>query len=184
MSLQSPGILITFRSRSGAAERLALAAAVGAVQARGSIRLRRMPDDGGEAVSPHGREILERMRREYTAPSGADAEWADALVLCGSAGAEAGAWASWLDILTRLQAGGNLEGKVGAVVVLSSADAEASTDTALSWSAALLRLGLVVVPPVTVVAGGLAPDHDAGRVRAGGRRVVAVARALARGVDG
>ena len=39
-------VLVIFYSRSGATETLALAAAVGAVQARGSIRLRRLSDPG------------------------------------------------------------------------------------------------------------------------------------------
>jgi hypothetical protein len=57
-------------------EKLALAAAVGAVQARANIRMRRLPDNSAEI-----NETLARMRREYVAPMPADAIWADAVII-------------------------------------------------------------------------------------------------------
>jgi len=79
-------VLVIFDSCSGATETLALAAAVGAVQARANIRMRRLPDN-----SPESNETLARMRREYVPPTAADALWADAVIvgmnrkICGTA---------------------------------------------------------------------------------------------------
>ena len=69
-------VLVIFESCSGTTEKLALAAAVGAVQARANIRMRRMPDN-----SPESGETLSRMRREYVAPTPADTAWADAVII-------------------------------------------------------------------------------------------------------
>jgi len=69
-------VLVIFDSCSGATETLALAAAVGAVQARANIRMRRLPDN-----SPESNETLARMRREYVPPTAADALWADAVIV-------------------------------------------------------------------------------------------------------
>ena len=69
-------VLVIFECSSGMTETLALAAAVGAVQARANIRMRRLPDDSAEM-----NETLARMRREYVAPMPADALWADAVII-------------------------------------------------------------------------------------------------------
>jgi hypothetical protein len=72
-------VLIVFYSCCGDTEKLALAAAVGAVQARGSIRMRRLTDAGEDIVAC--REALARMRREYVPPTAADVLWADAVIV-------------------------------------------------------------------------------------------------------
>ena len=72
-------VLVIFASCSGATEKLALAAAVGAVQARASIRMRRLPDSCEDR--PDCRETVARMRREYVPPTQADAVWADAVII-------------------------------------------------------------------------------------------------------
>ncbi len=69
-------VLVIFYSCSGSTEKLALAAAVGAVQERANIRLRRLPDSSLEC----GDDLI-RMRREYVPPAQADALWADAVVV-------------------------------------------------------------------------------------------------------
>ena len=69
-------VLVIFDSCSGTTETLALAAGVGAVQARANIRLRRLPDN-----SPESNETLARMRREYVPPTPADVLWADAVII-------------------------------------------------------------------------------------------------------
>ena len=69
-------VLVIFSSSSGRTEKLALAAAVGAVQARANIRLRRLPDDSAESGAD-----LARMRREYVPPTQADTLWADAIIV-------------------------------------------------------------------------------------------------------
>lgn len=81
-------VLVIFYSCSGVTEKLALAAAVGAVQARASIRMRRLTD-AGESPS-EGREALIRMRKEYVPPTPADVQWADAVIIAMN-GAVAGA---------------------------------------------------------------------------------------------
>ena len=72
-------VLVIFSSCTGDTEKLALAAAVGAVQARASIRLRRLPDQSAEIG-----EDLDRMRREYVPPTAADAAWADAVIIAAN----------------------------------------------------------------------------------------------------
>jgi multimeric flavodoxin WrbA len=69
-------VLVIFHSCSGATEKLALAAGVGAVQARANIRMRRLPDNSAES-----NEALSRMRREYVAPTPADTAWADGVII-------------------------------------------------------------------------------------------------------
>ena len=71
-------VLVIFDSRTGATEKLALAAAVGAVQARANIRMRRLADAGEEFPE------CARMRREYIPPAQADVSWADAVIVCAN----------------------------------------------------------------------------------------------------
>ena len=72
-------VLVIFSSCSGSTEKLALAAAVGAVQARANIRMRRLPDSGEEI--PECKEALARMRREYVPPTQVDTLWADGVII-------------------------------------------------------------------------------------------------------
>jgi len=69
-------VLVIFSSCMGDTEKLALAAAVGAVQGRANIRLRRLPDES----SGNGEDLL-RMRREYVPPTARDTAWADAVII-------------------------------------------------------------------------------------------------------
>lgn len=84
--------VITFYSKKGRTEKLALAAAVGAVQARASIRLRRLPENADAetiAADPEWQENHTRMNREYIAPREIDAEWADLVLLAVPPGYDA-----------------------------------------------------------------------------------------------
>lgn len=75
--------LVVFYSRHGETERLALAAGVGAVQARANIRLRRLKDLADAATissDPIWTENLERMLPDYIAPRDIDADWADVIL--------------------------------------------------------------------------------------------------------
>jgi len=72
-------VLVIFYSCCGNTEKLALAAAVGAVQARANIRLRRLTDSAEDI--PECREALTRMRKEYVSPKAADVVWADAVIV-------------------------------------------------------------------------------------------------------
>jgi NAD(P)H dehydrogenase (quinone) len=77
-------VLIVFYSRYGNAERIALAAGVGAIQARANIRLRRVADQADAKTidaTPAWRENLDRMNRDYVVPRPADPQWADVIVL-------------------------------------------------------------------------------------------------------
>src|ERR1051325_3213733 len=80
-------VLVIFYSCCGKTEKLALATAVGAVQARASIRLRRLTDSG-ESIA-ECKETLSRIRKEYVPPKAADVAWADA-VFVGMNGSIAG----------------------------------------------------------------------------------------------
>jgi len=163
--MYQPKVLITFYSRCGATEKLALAAAVGAVQARASVRLRRLPDIAPAKTIeqfPQCKESLERMYKEYIAPAEADVLWADALILAvpehfSTSSAE---WAGYLELLGRLHPEGKLEGKAGSALGAATA--------AISFSTVILQLGLTALPPVSGVE----------RAVTQGRKVAAIARAL------
>ena len=148
-------VLVTFYCRDGATETLAHAAAVGAVQARALIRLRRLPDVGTETNA-----AVRQMQKEYVAPREADVVAVDALVLVSpdDLDATAAEWAPYLDLLNRLGADGKLAGKVAAVIATGAA-AQAFADV-------LRRAGLAVLLPETPVTGSDAAV-------ALGRRVVA-----------
>lgn len=106
-------VLITFHSRTGETEKLAGAAALGAVQARALVRLRRVPDAGPPIDNAPNREAITRMRKEYARPARGDIEWADALVLVG---VEQGDWSAWRILLRQLNDTGGLSGKVAVVI--------------------------------------------------------------------
>lgn len=77
-------VLVVFYSRRGKTEKLALAAGVGAIQARANIRLRLLPGLASAETIAADRdwsENLERMKKDYIAPREIDAEWAQVLIL-------------------------------------------------------------------------------------------------------
>lgn len=152
-------VVVIFYSRDGETERLAHAAAVGAVQARALIRLRRVADAGPQ---PGVSEAHRRMLREYVAPKEADIVAADALVIASRADADAASpeWASVVEMLERLHAAGKLAGKAAAVVPNDA--------SSRSFEALISRLGLA--RPALDSAGGDA----AARAVALGRAVVGV----------
>jgi hypothetical protein len=130
-------VLITFYCRTGETERLALAAAVGAVQSRANIRLRRLAD-----VVHTGRDVVEnlsRMRKEYVPPTEADLVRADAIIFAAPPGFTPAApeWRDCLALLARLGSEGKLHGKLAAVVAEDS-------QTRDSLSAAVLNFGFTI----------------------------------------
>lgn len=162
-------VVVTFYSRSGATERLATAAAVGAVQARAGIRMRRLPDaDPGAVIANHpaAADDLRRMHLEYVGPRDADILAADALVigLASDVGPEAPECAPFVDMLRKLHGDGKLAGKVAAVV---HGDERGALATLLG------DVGFTVVRPDASVADPLARAVDLGR------KVVAAAKPLA-----
>jgi multimeric flavodoxin WrbA len=79
MKASPVNVLVIFYSCCGRTEKLALAAAVGAVQARANIRMRRLADSGEQI--PECKEALARMRKEYVPPAQTDVVWADAVII-------------------------------------------------------------------------------------------------------
>src|SRR6266853_1930973 len=83
----SVNVMVVFYSRYGETERLALAAGLGAVQARANIRLRRLKDLADAATierDPRWTENLERMLADYIPPREIDADWADVILMAPS----------------------------------------------------------------------------------------------------
>jgi hypothetical protein len=74
-------VLVIFTCETGEIEAVALAAAVGAVQGRANIRLRRImsPSSLDEPPPIENPEAV-RMSREYVAPRASDNAWADAFI--------------------------------------------------------------------------------------------------------
>ena len=179
--MPSSNVLIVFYSRCGSTEKLAATAAVGAVQARAAIRLRRIPDADSQDDSGDCQDAMVRMRREYVAPAERDVVWADAIVFAApdKGGARSGDWKSCLTLLGRLRDEGTLDGKL-AVVLNPASRSENRSRASTSVSASILELGFIVLPP--------SPERpeDRGdsavhRALIQGRRVAAVARDLKSG---
>jgi hypothetical protein len=170
-------VLVVFYSRYGRAERLALAAGVGAIEAEGNIRLRRLPDLATEeAIQADAawREALERMSRDYVAPRPADPLWADVIVLATpvESAREIEAYVATLPAL------GPMAGKLAAPLAPGCGG---SCDAVVVAAA---RAGLMTVP---LALDGVSDRGDAGaqgdddpvtRARLHGQRLVQLARAL------
>jgi len=137
MASTQTAVVVAFSSRCGATEVLALAAAVGAVQARALIRLRRLPDDGAPSRAEESLECqdaLARMRKEYVPPTEADITGNAALILAPPAGSttDSTEWADFVSLLTRLGAAGKLAGVVGGVVDTGSEETRQSFSTLMA----------------------------------------------------
>jgi NAD(P)H dehydrogenase (quinone) len=159
-------VLIVFYSRYGTAERLALAAGVGAIQARANIRLRRVADHADPKTidaTPAWRENLDRMNRDYVVPRPADPQWADVIVLATppESSTEIESYCA------SLQSIAPMTGKIAAP--LTPGDAEA---TLKPIYAAAACAGMVVVPAKT-------DSTDAvNAAREYGQRITEMARSL------
>jgi len=117
--MQDVNVVIIFDSRDEEKEKLALAAAVGAVQGRANIRLRRQPGTPEEEA-----------KMEYVEPREADAAWADAVI----SGVAAGCGFEALEAFSR----GTLVGKVGAALTFETGNA--------SIYAAMCGAGFITLP--------------------------------------
>jgi hypothetical protein len=150
-------VVVVFYSRYGETERVALAAGVGAVQARANIRLRRLPDIAGADViarDPSWKENLERMTPEYIAPRPIDIEWAEVLILAAPPDSAA-------EMERFLSALESCRGKIGAPV----------TSDSFPYAAAA-KAELTIVPLASH-----GPDR-LGAARAHGKHVAEIARKL------
>jgi NAD(P)H dehydrogenase (quinone) len=158
-------VLVVFYSRYGRAESLALAVGLGAIQAKGDIRLRRLADRAERSAidaDPAWKAAAERAEKDYVEPRAADVAWADALVLAAPAEAPD----QLLEYIERLRADGSAAGKLAAPVVSGATTAVLAR---LSDACAAASMN-VALPP----AGG---PLDAAGARAHGRRIVEVCRA-------
>ena len=172
--------LVTFGSRTGSTEKLALAAALGAVQARANIRLRWLQENVDvqtiDRVSGW-RANRDRMAQEYIAPREVDSLWADVLVIGLPArdNVPFPELKTYLDGLKVLQAAGKLRGKVGTAFTAESIGTGQSDAALVSLCSILAGLDLILVPPHLTAAGNTVES-----ARLHGRRVTDVARDLKR----
>jgi len=160
--------VVTFYSRGGTTERLATVAAVGAVQMRAAIRMRRMADvDPAAALAqfPEHREELRRMHKQYIAPRDLDLVAANVLIVASTADVEPASpeWQAYFDLLRRLHSEGKLRQKVAAIVD--------NGPSARAFSTEFERLGLSIASSPT------AGDALA-RAMALGRAAVTAAQAM------
>jgi hypothetical protein len=159
-------VLVVFSSRAERGEQLGLAAALGAINARANIRLRRVADDGAgdeDHGTPARQAYLERMRRDYIAPRPADASWADIVVLAAPGGSCEGIEA----YCGSLQTGGAKADAIAAPLVVGAVDA-----TLRRLYAAAACAGFLVAP---APAGG---GDEMAAARAHGFRLTTLARRL------
>jgi NAD(P)H dehydrogenase (quinone) len=159
-------VLIVFYSRYGNAERIALAAGVGAIQARANIRLRRVADLADAKTidaTPAWRENLDRMNRDYVTPRAADPQWADVIVLATPAdsGAEIESFC------TSLRSIAPMAGKIAAPI--TPGDAESALRPVYAAAACA---GMVVVPAK------ISSNDSIAAAREYGQRITEMARSL------
>jgi multimeric flavodoxin WrbA len=128
-------ILISFYSLTGETEQLALAAAVGAVQGRAAIRLRRLDPQPGEST------VEERLNQDYVAPRDVDARWADAIIVGIPARLSASSPA--LNKYFELLRSAGVEGKFGAPFVSDAAQVE---DALQALHRKMTEVGFKMVP--------------------------------------
>lgn len=158
--------LVVFYTQYGAAEQLALAAGVGALQGRANIRLRRLEDPGDDAACASDearRAERARLLRDYVLPRPADPAWADVIVFATSAGGS-GQIEAYVQSLAGI---GSMAGKLAAVL---GADSRGSLLAPIHAAAA--AAGFVIVPHAATPGGGAAAATTYGR------RVVEMARKL------
>ena len=112
--MPQPVVLIIFSCQTGETEKLALSAAVGAIQGRALIRLRRLPDPDSSQTS----ETLARMRKEYVPPKEPDIAGADVVILASDSSCDSSSepWSTFLTDLRKLRTQGKLEDKLRAVI--------------------------------------------------------------------
>jgi NAD(P)H dehydrogenase (quinone) len=195
-------VLIAFYSRSGSIESLANAVADGARGKGAEVRLRRARELVSADVMakvPGWSDSAARQNALYEAPTEADADWADAIVLGTPTrfGAVTSELKAYIDGLGGLWFQGKLNGKAGSVFSSTSTTHGGNESTILSLYNTLAHLGLIIVPlgyadtpmfqagtpyGATAVVNGrdkLAPSEEELAVaRFQGRRVSQVATAL------
>jgi NAD(P)H dehydrogenase (quinone) len=160
--------LVVFYSRYGTAEKLALAAGLGAIQADANIRLRRVADSADPAsigADANWKKNLDRMNRDYVAPRPADPAWADVIILVTPAESSS----ELESYVASLSSIGSMNGKLAAPL------APGNRESALKpIYAAAACCGLIVTPCVD------SSDDAIAAATTFGQRVTEMARALKR----
>ena len=144
-------ILVVFYSRDGSVEALARAVSEGARQAGAEVRLRRVPDLVSPDVMakvPGWEERSKRMLAEYGAPTHADAEWADGIMLgtptrFGNTSTELKAF---IDSLGGLWFQGKLNGKAAGAFTSTLGPHGGNETTVVSLFNPMAHLGFIIVP--------------------------------------
>jgi hypothetical protein len=111
--------LVVFYSRYGTAEKLALAAGLGAIQADANIRLRRVADRAGSTTieaDAAWKQNLARMNRDYVVPRPADPVWADVIILATPADSSG----ELEEYVASLSAVGSMTNKIAAPLCLGN----------------------------------------------------------------
>lgn len=194
-------LLIVFYSRGGSTEALAKAIGEGAAAEGAEVRIRRARELVSREIMekvPGWADAADRMNAEYEAPTAADADWADAIVIgsptrFGSASSEIRAY---IDGLGGLWFQGKLNGKAGGAFSSTQSLHGGNEATILGLWATLAHLGFIIVPTgyadpaafaagtpygvtnVTGQAGSLPTDAMLTLARFQGKRTAEVAKAL------
>ena len=178
MPVDDVNVLITFYSRGGLTERIAVWLAEGAVQAGARIRLRRARDIAAEETvsrSPEWQANRDRMHQEFAAPTVADAQWADVLAL--GAPANSGLLSPELGSFLDQFRYGELEWKVGTAFTSGYVPGPGRESALVQLQAAMLGLSLTVIHGKPG-ANAPNPGDEWALAHAQGERAVALARAL------
>ena len=149
--MPAENILVTFWSRTGKTEKLALGAALGAVQAKAKIRLRWLREGVEDAELdsiPEWRVNRERMGKEYIEPREDDFAWADGMVIAipASLSPAATELKRYLHALATARSNAKLRSKVAAVIVSGCTACDDDDSAAAFVSAVLSDLHLATVP--------------------------------------
>ena len=189
-------ILVAFYSRGGSVEKLANAVAEGAAGEGAEVRVRRARELVGPevmALAPGWSDNAARMNAAYEAPTLADAEWCDGLILGAPTrfGSPASELRAYLEGLGALWIQNKLVDKAGGAFTSTGTPHGGTEATILSLYPTLAHLGLVIVPngygqPLSRQAGTpygsssvTGPsDNDLEIARHQGARVARVAAAL------
>lgn len=177
MPLDDVNVLVTFYSRGGLTERIAVWLAEGAVQAGAKIRLRRARDIASEEVicqDPEWAANRDRMHEEFASPTLADAQWAHVLALGtpaspGTLSPELGAY------LDRFR-NGELRGKVGTAFTSGYLPEPGQETALLALQMSMLRSDLTVFPTTRSTTGGETLQWQLAHEQ--GKQIVRMARAL------
>jgi multimeric flavodoxin WrbA len=149
--MPAENILVTFWSRTGKTEKLALRAALGAVQAKAKIRLRwlrEVVEDSELDSIPEWRVNRERMSKEYIEPRENDFAWADGMVIAIPAGLSLAATElkMYLNAFATARSSGKLRSRAAAVIVSGRTASDDDHSAAALLSAVLSDLRLTTVP--------------------------------------